>query len=168
MLIMKDIFIISVGGTFEKEYYRGTGIINYGFSNKSKAEEILKLVNYKPLKVSFPKNLVKDSTEMTDLDRTRLLSILKNTHKPTVLIHGTDTMIKTAKYLAESLSKDKLIILTGATTPWINKDTDAEFNLGGAIAVAQTGIKGVFIFINGRLFNPFSCKKDFNGIFKEI
>ncbi len=168
MLNMKSIFIISVGGTFEKEYYRGMGVINYGFGKKSKAEEILKLINCKSFKVNFPKGLVKDSTEMTDLDRTKLLGLLKKANKPTVLIHGTDTMIKTAKYLSESMLEDKLVILTGATTPKINKDTDAEFNLGGAIAVAQTGIKGVFIFMNGKLFSPFNCKKNSKGVFEEI
>jgi len=168
MLNMKNIFIISVGGTFEKEYHRGAGVVNYDFGKKSKAEEILKLVNFKSFKVNFPKGLVKDSTEMTDLDRTKLLSILKTTDKPTVLIHGTDTLIKTAKYLSESLLDDKLVVLTGATTPWINRDTDAEFNLGGAIAIAQTSIKGVYIFMNGKLFSPFNCKKNSKGVFEEI
>lgn len=165
---MKDIFIISVGGTFEKEYYHGTGVINYSFGKKSKVEDILKLVNYGPVSINFPKGLIKDSTEMIDTDRDKLFSIIKRVNKPVVLIHGTDTMIKTAKYLSEKLGKDHLIILTGSSVPWVNKNTDAEFNLGGAIAVAQTGINGVFIFMNGRLFSPFNCKKNSIGIFKKL
>jgi L-asparaginase len=165
---MNNISVISVGGTFEKEYNKGTGIINYSFGNKSKVEDILKLIRYGSIDINFPKDLIKDSTEMTDSDRSKLFLLIKKIKKPVVLIHGTDTMIKTARYLFEKLGKeDRLIILTGASVPWVNKNTDAEFNLGGAIAVAQTGINGVYIFMNGRLFNPFKCKKNSDGIFKK-
>jgi L-asparaginase len=46
--------------------------------------------------------------------------------------------------------------------------SDGLFNLGGALAFAQTLPIGVYIAMNGRYFNWDNCRKDKqNGIFEE-
>jgi L-asparaginase len=61
--------------------------------------------------------------------------------------HGTDTIYKTAEVLADI--KDKTIVLTGARLPEKFYDSEADFNLGMAVAGAQILPPGVYIALYG-------------------
>lgn len=104
--------------------------------------------------------MMKDSLLMNDEDREKITKkCLSCVEDRIIITHGSDTMPDTARYLGERI-KDKTIILIGAITPY-NKDfSDALFNLGTAIANAQSLPNGVFISMNGRVFNWDNVRKN--------
>jgi L-asparaginase len=61
-------------------------------------------------------------------------------------------MTRTAEHLAAQI-KDKTIVLLGAMIPYAFKKSDSLFNLGTAIAAVQCLPAGVYITMNGRIFN---------------
>ncbi|MFH0970991.1 MAG: asparaginase domain-containing protein [Candidatus Micrarchaeota archaeon] len=96
--------------------------------------------------------MMKDSREITDLDRRYILErILEAKEDRIIITHGTFTMPMTAKYLGVRV-KNKAIVLTGSAIPFSEKDSDALFNLGAAITRVQTLPKGIFITMNGEIF----------------
>ena len=82
----------------------------------------------------------------------------ENTHK-IIITHGTDTIVETAKILAESIN-DKTIILTGAMITIKFGSSDGLFNLGSALSFVQTLDPGVYITMNGRYFHWDNVKKN--------
>jgi len=103
--------------------------------------------------------LRKDSLEMDESDRQTMLDAVQNCEQKRIIItHGTDTMPNTARALAGVTGKT--IVLTGAMSPAIFRDTDALFNLGCAIAAVQTLGEGVYIAMNGEIFDGLNVRKD--------
>ena len=101
----------------------------------------------------------KDSLEITDEERTTLRKKIENEAvKHIIITHGTDTMHLTGKAL--SSIKDKVIVITGAMQPASFKDTDAHFNIGTAFMAVQTFEPGVYIVMNGQVFDPNSVGKN--------
>jgi len=85
-----------------------------------------------------------------------------------LITHGTDTMLKTAELL-QSRVVGKVMVLTGSMQPARFRSTDATFNLGAAVAAVQTLAAGVYIAMNGRIFDPARCRKNVaNHCFEEI
>jgi L-asparaginase len=110
-----------------------------------------------------------DSIDMTDQDRELIaINCLKSDSDKIIITHGTDTMVETAKVIAENV-KDKTIVLTGAMVPYKFGSSDGLFNLGAAIAFVQTLPNGVYIAMNGRYFSWDNCRKNKQlGEFEEI
>jgi L-asparaginase len=93
-----------------------------------------------------------DSLDMTEEQRRLILEECRSCEEERIVItHGTDTMAETAKLLGESI-KDKTIVLTGAMRPYVFGSSDGLFNLGCAIAFAQSLPPGVYITMNGKCF----------------
>ena len=67
-------------------------------------------------------------------------------------------MIATAEFLQNI--PDKTIVLTGSMYPAQYRDSDAVFNLGCALTGAQTLPPGVYIAMNGRIFDPVASVKN--------
>ncbi|HRF20192.1 MAG TPA: asparaginase domain-containing protein, partial [Chitinophagaceae bacterium] len=85
-----------------------------------------------------------------------------------IITHGTDTMSETAQYLAQKV-KNKTIVLTGAMIPIKFGSSDGLFNLGSALAFAQTLPVGVYVAMNGRYFNWDNVRKNKQtGMFEEV
>lgn len=106
--------------------------------------------------------LKKDSLEITDRDRGLILNKVKNNPSRQIIItHGTDSIIDTAKIL--QAVKDKVIVLTGAMQPAAFINSDAQFNIGGAIIAVQTLAEGVYIVFNGQVWDPDMVVKDLDG-----
>ena len=161
----KQIRIIVTGGTFDKEYNELNGEL---FFKDTHVKNMLKSGRSR-LELNIRTLMMIDSCEMTDEDR---YIIAKNCEKADenriIITHGTDTMVETAKILAEKIS-DKTIILTGAMIPYTFGSSDGLFNLGSAIAFVQTLPKGVYIAMNGRYFKWDNVKKNKKiGEFEEI
>ena len=57
-------------------------------------------------------------------------------------------MLETAEYL-DSIVRDKLIVITGAMKPERFVDSDADINLGAAIATIQLQSTGIYIAMHG-------------------
>jgi L-asparaginase len=147
--------IYTVGGTIDKIYFDRKSAYEVGESNIG---EILKEANVN-LDYEISSILHKDSLDMTDEDRQLIFDRLScDEHRHIVVTHGTDTMIQTAKTLKKIL--DKVIVLTGAMEPARFKHSDAVFNIGSAVAVVQVLKPGVYIAMNGRIFDPDHVKKN--------
>ncbi len=113
--------------------------------------------------------MMKDSLLMNDIDREKISNKCQSCSEDKIVItHGTDTMPETAKYLGERI-KDKTIVLLGAMIPYNQKDSDAMFNFGAAIANVQLLPKGVYVSMNGKVFNWDNVKKNKElGIFEKL
>ena len=147
--------ILTTGGTIDKVYYDALSDYRIG---EPAATELMSQAG-----VSTPYTiqslLRKDSLEMDEQDRLMIHDhILADEDRCFVITHGTDTMIETARVL-KALT-DRTIVLTGAMQPARFRDSDAAFNLGGAVALAQTLPPGVYIFMNGRVLNPDQAVKN--------
>ena len=110
-----------------------------------------------------------DSLAMTDGDRTLIAHQCHSCDETQIVVtHGTDTMSETAKVLAEKI-KDKTIVLTGAMIPIKFGSSDGLFNLGSALAFAQSLPAGVYVPMNGRYFNWDNVRKNKQtGVFEEV
>jgi L-asparaginase len=109
-----------------------------------------------------------DSLEMTDADRKIILdNCLKCKEENIVITHGTDTMEETARVLGEA-GIQKTVVLTGAMVPFKFGSSDGLFNLGSALAFAQSLRPGVYVAMNGRCFQWDRVRKNKNtGQFEE-
>jgi L-asparaginase len=107
---------------------------------------------------------MKDSREINQEDRERMVQEIANCGHDYILVtHGTYTMPETAAYLLEHKSEfpKKTIVLTGSFLPLARyADTDAGFNLGFAIASLFLAKPGVYVAMNGQLFDGDKVKKD--------
>ena len=113
-----------------------------------------------------------DSLYMNDTQRLEIVSSMLNSPEENVIvIHGTDTMTVTAELaLKQKDANDKhTIVFTGAMVPYSLKDSDAVYNLGCAQIAVQLLPPGIYICMNGRVFEAGKVLKDKKaGIFKEI
>ena len=162
---MTKIKILITGGTFDKYYDEIHG--NLSFS-KTHLPNVLEEGRSK-LDVDVQILMLKDSLEMSDADRDVIAKACQ-TAKETkiVLTHGTDTMPETARYLAARV-KDKTVVLTGAMVPYAFGSSDGLFNLGAALAYVQTLPKGVYVAMNGQVFDANNVKKDKQaGVFTKL
>ncbi len=141
--------IFVTGGTFDKEYNEIDGNL---FFKDTHINEILKLGR---CKVEFTSTtlMMLDSLEMTELDRSTIRDNCTRCAENRIIItHGTDTMVETATLLGQA-KLNKTIILTGAMIPFKFGSSDGLFNLGCAVGFVQSLPAGVYIAMNGRVFN---------------
>lgn len=121
---------------------------------------------------SLKRMFMLDSLDMTDEHRRKIsLSLEESKESQVVITHGTDTMPDTARFLKRNrLLAAKTIVLTGAMLPYsVGAESDAMFNLGSAIAYAQTLPHGVYVAMDGQAFEASNVRKDVEaGIFKPI
>jgi L-asparaginase len=148
--------IFITGGTFDKEYNELDGKL---FFKDTHLPEMLKLGRCK-VPVEIRTLMLVDSLEMTDADRQIIIEqCRKCTEDRIVITHGTDTMEETARALGQA-NLDKTVVLTGAMVPYKFGSSDGLFNLGSALAFAQTLSHGVFVVMNGRCFLWNNVKKN--------
>ncbi len=157
--------VLVTGGTFDKEYNELTGSL---FFKDSHVSEMLELGRC-GLDVEVRRLMMIDSTEMTENDRELILRSCTDAFDERVVItHGTDTMTDTARYLGERIH-DQTIVLTGAMVPYTFGSSDGLFNLGSALAFAQTLPHGVYVVMNGRCFEWNNVRKNKGtGRFEEL
>ncbi len=140
--------ILVTGGTFDKEYNELNGTL---FFQHTYVEHMLQRGRCR-LDVSVEVLMMKDSLEMTDADRARIVHECNDCDEERVVItHGTDTMVETAKAIAFGV-QHKTIVLTGAMVPYAFGSSDGLFNLGSALSFVQALPHGVYVAMNGRVF----------------
>ena len=162
---MKYIKLFATGGTFDKEFNEINGEL---FFKETNLYELLDLGRCK-LDIKIETLMMIDSLKMSETERNYIVSKCKkeNTHK-IIITHGTDTIVETAKILAESIN-DKTIILTGAMIPIKFGSSDGLFNLGSALSFVQTLDPGIYITMNGRYFHWDNVKKNKKiGAFEKV
>jgi L-asparaginase len=166
---MQRIRIFITGGTFDKAYNELTGDLYF---EDSHLPEMLKLGRCR-LDLEIRTLMMIDSLQMTDDDRQIVLDQCRKVPESRILItHGTDTMVRTAEVLAHGIADKtpaKTIVLTGAMIPYKFGSSDGLFNLGSALAFAQTLPSGVYVAMNGRHFAWNRVRKNRKtGVFEEI
>lgn len=157
--------IFITGGTFDKEYNELNGQLYF---KDTHLQQLLTLGrNLVPVEIRTL--MMIDSLEMTDQDRELIAYQCNNCDETKIVItHGTDTMTDTAIILAEKV-KNKTIVLTGAMIPIKFGSSDGLFNLGSALAFAQTLPVGVYVAMNGRYFHWDNVRKNKEtGVFEEL
>ena len=149
--------ILITGGTFDKSYNHINGDL---FFEKTHIPEMLERSKCR-LNVDVKTLMMIDSLEMTQKDIEKIIDECKKTKSSRIVItHGTDTMVNTAKKIAEKI-KDKTIVLTGAMIPYaFGSSSDGFFNLGSALSFVQTLKNGVYIAINGQYFDYDKVEKN--------
>lgn len=153
------------GGTFDKEYNELNGTL---FFKDTHIHEILNLGRAR-IDIRVRTLMMIDSLEMTDSDRQLILESCRHCDEDQLVItHGTDTMTDTAAFIAQA-QIPKTIVLTGAMIPYKFGSSDGLFNLGSALAFAQTLPHGVYVAMNGRYFHWNNCRKNReSGGFEEL
>ncbi|MFV0604918.1 MAG: asparaginase domain-containing protein [Niabella sp.] len=156
--------IFITGGTFDKEYNMLNGELY--FKDTHLQELLEKGRNTVPVEIRTL--MMVDSLEMTDEDRELIAHQCNQAEEDRIVItHGTDTMADTAKMLYETV-KGKTIVLTGAMIPIKFGSSDGLFNLGSALAFAQSLPHGVYVVMNGRYFKAGKVHKNRQtGVFEE-
>jgi L-asparaginase len=151
----KEIKIFTMGGSIDKFYDLEASDFLVG---PPAAQTLLTDANVS-VEFSVEEISRKDSLEITDSDRNLLLDRVRNTQESRIIItHGTDTIVQTGQVL--SVLEDKVIVLTGSMQPAAFKDSDAGFNLGGAVIAVQVLNPGVYILMNGTIFHPDKVRKN--------
>lgn len=160
-----EIRLFITGGTFDKEYNELNGKL---FFEDTHLPEMLDLGRCK-LDVNIRTLMMIDSLEMTEDDRNIIAhNCIQCEENKIVITHGTDTMVETAKILAEKI-QDKTIVLTGAMIPHKFGSSDGLFNLGAALAYVQTLPNGIYIAMNGKYFNWNNVRKNKElGLFETL
>ncbi len=147
--------IFTTGGTIDKTYFDKKSTYQVG---EPQVVIILEEMNA-TVEYEYESLIRKDSLDMTDEDRQMLYNkINSDPCRHIVITHGTDTMIESAKWVLNIQSK--VIVFTGAIWPAGFKSSDAAFNIGSAIAAVQTLTNGVYIAMNGRIFDPTRVRKN--------
>lgn len=165
-----SVLIVVTGGTIDKVYGSGIGVTDMSFPEMPSIFEILQNVNFSSDNYGVVRPFSKDSFYMTDADRQIICKICESEPDEKILItHGTDTMIETAKKIAALKLTSKTIVLTGSSRPYSVKNTDAEFNVGFALAAVLFSSPGVYIAMNGHLHKFDRCYKDqTTGVFQKL
>ena len=163
--MVEPIRLFVTGGTFDKEYDDINGRL---FFKDTHVPEMLRLGRCS-VHVDIRTLMMIDSLEMTTVDRDLILRSVQNAAEQRIVItHGTDTMAVTAQVLGPSV-RGKTVVLTGAMIPYKFGSSDGLFNLGSAIAFAQSLQPGVYVAMNGRIFNWDNVEKDREtGLFREV
>lgn len=150
-----NVKFFAAGGTIDKVYFDAKSEYEVG---PPQVVEILQEAHV-TLDYDIESLLSKDSLDMTDDDRRLIRERIAADPCPRIVVtHGTDTMIQTARSLEGIFGKT--IVLTGSMQPARFKVTDAAFNIGTALGAVQSLRPGVYIAMNGRIFDPARTRKN--------
>ena len=148
----------TTGGTIDKVYFDAKSEFEVG---PPQVAELLTDANA-TFEYEVESVLRKYSLDMTEADRALIRERVSADPAAHIIVtHGTDTMILTA--LALKNIPGKTIVLTGSMQPARLRVTDAGFNLGTAVAAVQTLPPGVYLAMNGQIFNPDHSRKNVAG-----
>ena len=148
--------IFVTGGTFDKNYDEIHGRLSFG---ESHVQEMLGLGRCR-VEVSIRTLMMIDSLEMTEADREVIVrNCAQCAESRIVITHGTDTIVETAAALARGVT-GKTIVLTGAMIPYAFGSSDGLFNLGSALSFVQVLPPGVYIAMNGKIWDPRHVRKN--------
>lgn len=163
-----EIRIITTGGTFDKLYDEIRGELTFKDSHLPRILEQSRCT----IKTNVENCLAIDSLYMTQEHRLKIAkSCIESPENRIVVIHGTDTMVDTAKVIAKELGDktQKTIVLTGAMVPYALESSDSVFNLGCAIMAVQLKESGVYICMCGQVFDYDNVRKNKEkGIFETL
>jgi len=164
---MKKIQILNTGGTFNKQYNLLNGNLEI-YKNNNIIKNILSKI-YLSNKLPDIKGIIfKDSLDITNKDREDIVKFIqKSEFKNIIIVHGTDTMDKTAKLLAKNI-KNKTVVLVGAMKPFSYDNIEATGNLCMAIGFLKAKPKSnIYISMSGIVKKYDKIQKNYKkGLFE--
>lgn len=163
---MKKIRILVTGGTFDKKYDELTGRL---FFRETHVPEMLRLGRSR-LDVTVETVMMIDSLDLDDGGRGAIVERARASQERAIVVtHGTDTIVQTARALADAALDTKTIVLTGAMVPYAFGSSDGLFNLGSALSFVQVLPPGVYIAMNGQHFPWNEVRKNTTtGFFEQV
>jgi len=167
---MKRILIINTGGTFNKKYDPLNGKMSldvYSVIDTNLEALLKKTYLTKNLTIDLKHIILKDSLDMNDFDRREIVKLIeqeKQDYKYILIIHGTDTIDKTATFISDSipeLERNNKLVLTGAMIPYSIDPIEAITNFSFALgSLLNSNEKGIFISLHGLFKNFNEIKKN--------
>ena len=159
------ISVLTTGGTIDKIYFDALSEFQVG---EPQIGAFLREANVR-FSFSVRSLLRKDSLDLTDADRDFISNeIERETTRKILITHGTDTMLATALAL-QARAIEKTVVLTGAMLPATQRGSDAVFNIGYAVGVLSVLPAGVYVAMNGQVFDPqYSRKNRANNCFEAV
>jgi L-asparaginase len=141
--------VLVTGGTFDKQYDELTGRL---FFRDTHVPEMLGRGRCR-VDVIVETVMMVDSLDLDEGGRLAIVARCRaSAERAIVITHGTDTMVETARALADAQLHDRTVVLTGAMIPYAFGSSDGLFNLGSALSFAQVLAPGVYIAMNGQYF----------------
>jgi L-asparaginase len=153
--MISKLLIITTGGTIDKIYFDDKSDYQIG------EPQISQILHAMHVAFDFEVTALmrKDSLHIGEKERKLIRATVEASDDRNILItHGTDTMVETAATLSDI--EDKTIVLTGALNPARFRDSDAIFNIGCAVGAAQCLPPGVYIAMNGKVWDPQHVRKN--------
>ena len=152
---MDHLCVVTTGGTIDKIYFDDKSDFQVGDPQIGRILEELGVA----FRFEVVPILRKDSLHLDDADRELVRATIAAQDARHVLVtHGTDSMVETAAVLASI--PGKVIVLTGALNPARFRGSDAEFNIGTAVGAVQSLPDGVYVAMNGRIWDPSKVRKN--------
>ncbi len=152
---MTDIKIFTTGGTIDKIYFDAISEFKIG------EPQIGEVLHEAGVSASYAVTSLmrKDSLELDAEDRRLICDAIRAEPCCKILVtHGTDTMVETALALGDV--PGRIVVFTGAMQPARFRVTDAVFNIGFALGVLQARDAGVYLAMNGQIFDPAHVHKN--------
>jgi len=147
--------ILTTGGTIDKVYFDAKSTYEVGEPQVGEVLERSDVV----FDYTIQTLCHKDSLELTDEDLQQIHdTIASDDQRLFIVTHGTDTMASTARMLQDI--PDKVIVLTGASQPARFYSSNAIFNIGCAVSAVQSLPPGVYVVMNGRIFDADKVRKN--------
>jgi len=153
--MISKLLIITTGGTIDKIYFDDKSDYQIG------EPQISQILHAMHVAFDFEVTALmrKDSLHIGDTERQLIRATVAASDASHILItHGTDSMVETAAVLGEE--ENKTIVLTGALNPARFRDSDAVFNIGCAVGAVQCLPAGVYIAMNGKVWDPEYVRKN--------
>jgi L-asparaginase len=162
--MISNLLIITTGGTIDKTYFDDKSDYQIG---EPQISQILHAMHV-AFEFEISALMRKDSLHIEDEDRNLIRDAVAASDARHVLItHGTDSMVETASVLKDI--PEKTIVLTGALNPARFRDSDAIFNIGCAVGAVQSLPPGVYIAMNGTIWDPARvCKNRLENRFESL
>ena len=152
------ITVLNTGGTFNKRYNPILGKLEVPSDNIALDKIIKSCFN-----IEFDiRNIVsKDSLDFTQEDRETILeNIINSENDKIIIIHGTDTVDLTAKFIEDKI-ENKKVVFTGAMVPMSIDEVEATMNFSQAIGFLNAPIEnGIYLSMHGSVIEHSKLKKD--------
>lgn len=152
------ITVLNTGGTFNKRYNPILGQLEVPKDNIALDKIIKSCFN-----IEFDiRNIVsKDSLDFTQEDRETILeNIINSENDRIIIIHGTDTVDLTAKFIEDKI-ENKKVVFTGAMVPMSIDEVEATMNFSQAIGFLNAPIEnGIYLSMHGSVIEHSKLKKD--------
>jgi L-asparaginase len=158
---MQTIYLITTGGTIEKEYSEQLGVV---LNKESKISDYLKHLRLPDCEVRVVPLMNKDSLEMTPEDRAGLVAKLEELlplNCPMVVTHGTDTLVESGQLVERSFPALQVpVVFTGAMKPLGFDLSDGLQNMTESLFAARLLKPGVYVVMHGQVLPVALARKD--------